>query len=147
MSAVESWFAPAAVAEPLPRPRRSGRASAALPTTLPARSPRRAPAPAKAKTGQRQRRSRRVRGSLVWMALFAVMLVGVVAVNVAVLRAHVSVNDLDAQITKLQQANANLASQYSSATAAPRVEAAARRDGLVPAPGGDTALLDLGGGK
>ena len=81
------------------------------------------------------------------MAVFAVLLVGVVAVNVAVLRAHVSVNDLDTKIGQLQRENANLASRYASATAAPRVEAAARRAGLIPAPGVDTTLLDMGSGK
>ncbi len=128
MSALESWFAPAAVAEPLPRTR-----------------PRRAPARPKAR--QRQRRAFRIRGSLVWMAVFAVLLVGVVAVNVAVLRAHVSVNNLDTEIGQLQQENAKFASRYASATAAPRVEAAARRAGLGPAPGADTTLLDLGSRK
>jgi cell division protein FtsL len=127
MSAAESWFAPAAVAEPLPRQR-----------------PRRpAAARARPKAQQRQRRSFRVRASLVWMVLFAVLLVGVVAVNVAVLRAHVSVNDLDGKIAQLQQKNASLASQYASATAAPRVEAAARRAGLIPAPGLNTSYLDM----
>src|SRR5579871_3453080 len=127
MSAVESWFAPAAVAEPLPR-----------------RAPRRrAPASAKPRTKQRQRPSFRVRASIVWMVLFALLLVGVVAVNVAVLRANVSVNNLDKQITQLQQTNAQMASQYSTLTAPPRIEAAARRAGLVPAAGTDTTYLDL----
>ncbi|MDX6482126.1 MAG: hypothetical protein QOG85_2636 [Gaiellaceae bacterium] len=128
MSAVESWFASAAVAQPVAQPR-----------------PKRAAAPAKRKT--QSRRSFRVRGSILWMALFALGLVGVVAVNVAVLRAHVSVNDLDTKIQQLQQGNAQLASQYSSMTAAPRVEAAARRDGLIPAPALDSTLLDLDSGK
>jgi cell division protein FtsL len=79
------------------------------------------------------------------MVVFASLLVGVVAVNVAVLQANVSVNDLDKQIQQLQQTNANLASQYSSVTAAPRVEAEARRDGLVPA--ATPTLLNMGGRK
>ncbi len=132
MSAVESWFAPATVAEP--RPARQ-------------RTTRRAPAAARptAKAKGRQRRNFRVRLPLVWMVVFAVLLVGVVAVNVAVLRANVSVNNLDKKIAQLQQGNANLASQYSSATAAPRVEAAAHRDGLIPAPA--LTLIDMGGNK
>ena len=127
MSALESWFAPAAVAEPLPRQRTTRRSAAA---------------PARPKAQRRRGRSFRVRLPLVWMAVFAVLLVGVVAVNVAVLRANVSVNDLDKQIAQRQQEIANLDSQYSSATAAPRVEAAARRAGLVPAP--TPTLLDMG---
>lgn len=129
MSAVESWFAPAAaaVAEPLPK---------ALPR-------RRTKAAAKPKAQKRSRRTLRVRAPLLWMVVFAVLLVGVVAVNVAVLRAHVSVNDLDAKISQLQQENARLASAVASATAAPRVEAAARRAHLVPATGTDMTYTDL----
>ncbi len=130
MSAVESWFAatPAAVAEPArPAPRR------------------RAPASTGTKAKRPQRHSFRVRWPLVWMAVFALLLVGVVAVNVAVLRANVSVNNLDKQIQQLQQTNADLASQYSRVTAAPRVEAAARRDGLVSA--ATPTLVNMGGGK
>jgi cell division protein FtsL len=79
------------------------------------------------------------------MVVFAVLLVGVVAVNVAVLRANVSVNDLDTKITQLQQENASLASRHSSATAAPRVEAAAHRAGEEPA--SSTGVIDMGRGK
>ena len=126
MSAAESWFAPAAIAEPIPRPR-----------------PRRAPAPARPKAQRRPQRAFRVRAPLVWMAVFALLLVGVVAVNVAVLRAHVSVNNLDKRITQLQLEKAKLASEYSSATAAPRVEAAAHRAHLVPAVGSGMSYLDM----
>src|SRR5438876_8708374 len=105
MSAVQAWFAPAAVAEPLPR-----------------RQPqRRAPAASKSKPRRLQRRGFRVRLPLVWMVLFAVLLVGVVAVNVAVLRANVSVNDLDNQIEQAQQENAMLRSQNARERAAPLV--------------------------
>lgn len=128
MSAVESWFAPAAIAEPLPNHR----------------TRRRAAAPAKA---QRRRRTVRVRASVVWMVLFALLLVGVVAVNVAVLRANVSVNDLDKQIAQRQQAIATMKSQYARDTAAPRVEAAARKAGLVPASCTGACYLDMLPGK
>ena len=137
MSAVESWFASATVAEPLParrpQPRRPVKKAAAK--------------KAAARTSKRRGQGRRVRGSLVWMTLFAALLVGVVTLNVAVLRANVSVNDLDTKISQLQLKNAKLASQLSSATAAPRVQAAARQAGLVPAPAGSTALITMGSGK
>jgi cell division protein FtsL len=81
------------------------------------------------------------------MVVFAVMLVGVVTLNVAVMRAHVSVNDLDAKITQIQQENAKLAQQYSSATAAPQIEAAARRAGLRPASSSETGYADMVGHK
>jgi cell division protein FtsL len=77
------------------------------------------------------------------MSLFAALLAGVVAVNVAVLRAHVAVTQLDQQRAKLQAQNQSLASELSAASSAPRIEAAARRLGLVQAPSADLSYLDL----
>jgi cell division protein FtsL len=135
MSAAESWFASAAVAEPLPA------------KPQPRRRPAAQPAARKPKPRAQNGRAFRVRGSLVFMAVFAVLLVGVVAVNVAVLRAHVSVNNLDQKIAKLQQGNASLASQLASMTAPPRVAKAAGRAGLIQAPGSSVTLLDMAPGK
>lgn len=131
MAAVEeSWFAPAAVAQPLParQPRR--------------RAPAR-PAPPQTRTRGRRRHVQRVRAHIVWMVLFALLLAGVVAVNVAVLRANVSVHKLDQQIAQKQAQNQALASQLSAARSAPQVEAAARRAGLVQAQAASTSYLDL----
>jgi type II secretory pathway component PulJ len=77
------------------------------------------------------------------MSLFAALLAGVVAVNVAVLRAHVAVSRLDQERAQLQARNQALASQLSAASAAPRIEAAAQRLGLVQAQTADTTYLDL----
>jgi cell division protein FtsL len=77
------------------------------------------------------------------MVLFAVLLAGVVAVNVAVLRANVSVNDLDQQIAKKQSEIQALASQLSAAHASPRVETWARNNGLIQAPDTSTGVIDL----
>ena len=123
MSAVESWFAPAVVAEPLPRQRPQ----------------RRAPARPRPKAQQAERRSFKIRASLVWMVVLAGLLVGVVAVNVAVLRANVSVNDLDTKIAQLRWENSNLTAEYSKATAAAGVRA-----GYVLASGDAKSYLDLG---
>lgn len=90
-----------------------------------------------------RRRSRRVSGGIFWISAFAVLLAGVVAVNVAVLRANVAVDRLDKQQLQLQAENAALASQVSSAGAAIRIEQTARRFGLVPAAAADTSYLDL----
>jgi cell division protein FtsL len=81
------------------------------------------------------------------MVVFAVLLVGVVAVNVAVLRANVSVNNLDTQIAQRQQEIATLKSQYARDTAAPRVETVARRAGLSLATTSQTSVVDMGTGK
>lgn len=131
MAAVEeSWFAPAAaVAEPRSAPARRRRATER-------------PAP-QTRTRARRRHGHRVRAHIVWMVLFALLLAGVVAVNVAVLRANVAMNQLDAKIAQLQAQKQRTASQLSEAESAPTVEAAARKLGLVPAPAADTGYLDL----
>jgi hypothetical protein len=133
MAAVD-WFAPAEVAEPTRAPRR------------PARRPAQRPAgrrPARPVRSRRRLTQRRVRGHIVWMILFALLLFGVVAVNVAVLRAHIAVSQLDQKRAKLQAGNQALASRLSAANSAPRVEAAAKRLGLVQASAGNTTYLDL----
>ena len=131
MSAVD-WFAPAAAAEPVPaeRPARRRR-PAARPTRR--AQPRRTPG-----QGRLQ-----VTGGIVWMTAFALLLAGIVAVNVAVLRANMAVHRLETKRAQLQAQNQALSSQLSAADAAPRIEAAARRLGLVEAPAADTSYLDL----
>ena len=127
MSAVD-WFAQAEVAEPVRAPSRR-------------RPPAKRPA-APART-RRKPTQRRVRAHIVWMILFALLLAGVVAVNVAVLRAHVAVTRLDEQQAKLQAQNQALASRLSAASSAPRIEVAAQRLGMVQAPAADTSYLVL----
>jgi len=112
----------------------------------PARAPRRWRPAERPKAPVRSRRraaQRRVRLPIVWMTLFALLLAGVVAVNVAVLRAHVAVSRLDQERAQLEAQNQALASALSAASSAPRVEKAARRLGLVPALAADTTYLDL----
>jgi cell division protein FtsL len=129
--ATADWFAPAAAAEPLPAPRTR-------------RKPRAAPAEPARRAQPRRRSNLRVTGGIVWMTLFALLLVGVVALNVAVLRANMAVHRLDDERAQLQAQNQALSSQLSAAGAAPRIEKAARKLGLVLAPSGDTSYLDLG---
>ena len=73
-----------------------------------------------------------------------VLLVGVVALNVAVLRVNMNLDRLNKQQIQLQAENTTLSSQLSSAGSSLRIEQAARRLGLVPAPASDTSYLDLG---
>lgn len=130
MSAAADWFAPATIAEPTRAPGR-----------------RRAPERQAARTGSRPRRRAgqlRLRGHIVWMTAFALLLSGVVAVNVAVLRAHVTVTRLQNEQAQLQAQNEVLQEQLSAASSAPRIEAAARRLGLVQAQSSSTTYLDLG---
>ena len=127
------WFAHAEVAEPAPSraPRRQA------PDRRPAASVR----------SRRKPTQRRVRGHIVWMILFAFLLFGVVAVNVAVLRAHVAVSRLEDKRAKLEARNQVLASALSANDSAPRIEAAARRLGLIQPSGGNTTYLDLTAGR
>jgi hypothetical protein len=127
MAAVD-WFAQAEVAEPEATPRR-----------------RRPPAerPAARLRSRRKATQRPVRGHIVWMTLFAILLFGVVAVNVAVLRAHVAVSRLEDKRAHIEAHNQALASALSAANSAPRIETAARRLGLIQASAGNTSYLDL----
>jgi cell division protein FtsL len=88
----------------------------------------------------------RLTGGIFWISAFAVLLAGVVALNVAVLRVNMYVNDLSKQQAELQAQNQALASQLSSAGSSIRIEQAARRLGLVPALSTDTSYVDLGRG-
>ena len=94
----------------------------------------------------RRRRARRgVAGGIVTIGLVALLLAGVVALNVAVLRLNVRLDQLSEQRSKLRADNAALASQLSSAAASPTIEQLARhRLGLVPADPALTTYVDLG---
>ncbi|HSX23101.1 MAG TPA: hypothetical protein VLE97_10030 [Gaiellaceae bacterium] len=122
------WFAAEVAA---PAPARTRRARPAARTAA-------KPAPRR-----RVESRRRLRGGILWISLFAMLLTGVVAVNVAVLRAHIDVSKLDKQQLQLQQENSSLAAQLSSAGASQRIEQMAYRFGLRPAAGTDTSYLDL----
>jgi len=128
MSAVD-WFAQAEVAEPAPARQRPARRTQQRPAT--------------AVRSRRKPAQRRVRAHIVWMILFALLLAGVVAVTVAVLRAHVAVSRLDQKRAQLQARNQALASELSAASSAPRIERAAHRLGLVQASAGNTSYTDL----
>ena len=125
MAAVD-WFGAAAPALPAPARRRP------RPVAAPA-----APAPRTRASG------RRLTGGIVWISLFALLLTGVVALNVAVLRTNMHVSRLDKQELQLRAENQALASLVSSAASARRIESTAQKLGLVPAAASDTSYLDL----
>ena len=122
MAAVDWFAAEAAVAAPVRAPR-----VRAAPRT-------------RTRTRKRQRR---LTGGVIWISALALLLAGVVAVNVAVLRANVAVNKLDKEQVDLQAQNAALSSQVSSSVASIRIEQTARRFGLTPASASDTSYIDL----
>lgn len=114
-----SWTAqaaarPARVAQPRPR-------QAPRPRSRPQAAPR-----------PRPRTRPRVAGSVLWIAVVAGLLAGIVALNVAVLRLNVEVEELDRKRQAVVARKAELASDLSSAAAAGRVEGLAQsRLGLV----------------
>jgi cell division protein FtsL len=128
--AAVDWFGAAAPALPVPTRRRP------RPTEAPA-------APARSRSRTRPQ-SRRLTGGIVWISLFAILLTGVVALNVAVLRTNMHVSRLDQQELQLRAENQALASDLSRAVSARRIESTAQKLGLVPAPATDTSYLDLG---
>ena len=97
------------------------------PVARPRRRPRTRVAPA--------RRTRtRPFGGVVWIVVAAVLLAGVVAVNVAVLQLNVRLDELGRERIELQGETKRLSSQLSSASATARIESQAKSKlGLVQA--------------
>lgn len=108
----------------------------------PSRSrPRRA---APKKRGRAAARPKRVTSGAHWIVLGAILLAGVVALNVAVLQLNLRADSLGEQRTKLRAENAALASEISTAAANAQIQAqAAQRLGLVPADPAETTYVDL----
>jgi len=90
------------------------------------------------------RRERRVTGGVLWISIVAVLLAGVVALNVAVLRLNMTLDRLGRERADLRAQNAALSSQLSSAASAPRIQRlAAKRLGWVQATSDQTTYVTL----
>jgi cell division protein FtsL len=90
------------------------------------------------------RRERRVAGGVFWIGLVGVLLAGVVAMNVAVLRLNMRLDQLGRERADLRAQNAALSVQLSSAASAPRIQGiAAQRLGLVQATPDQTSYVTL----
>jgi cell division protein FtsL len=84
------------------------------------------------------------RGGVVWIVLVAVLLAGVVAVNVLVLRLNVQLDDLRHDRAELKAEIASTRAQLSSASANARIETeASTKLGLVEADPNATTYLRL----
>jgi cell division protein FtsL len=106
------------------------------------------PRAARGPHARRAARSRGVAGGIVWIVFVTALLAGVVALNVAVLRLNVQLDDLAREKHELRASNNELASRLAAVEASGRIQALARkRLGLVPAePDQATYLtLDRGG--
>jgi uncharacterized protein HemX len=124
-----AWSNSAAVATPAPRRERAPSAR---------------PQP-QAPSRRRRSGQRRLRGGILWIAGIGILLAGVVALSVAVLRQNMALDHLDQQRTQLRAENQALQSQLSSAQAEARIQAQATRLGFAPAPPEDTSYLNLAG--
>jgi cell division protein FtsL len=120
-------------------------ATAARPRRAPAKPRPQPKPPTRAKPKAKQSPRARVAGGAVWIGVVAVLLSGVVAINVAVLRLNVQLEDLGNERTQLRAENADLSSQIASKAQAGRIQTLARGQlGLEPAGAGQWTYLDLG---
>ena len=107
-----------------------------------------APAPAPQRTPVRRRRPRQQRGVLggvLWIAVLAALLAGVVALNVAVLGLNLELDRLSRERAQLHATTAQLESRLSSAGAPPRIGTVAqKRLRLVQATPEQTTYVHLG---
>ena len=93
---------------------------------------------------RRAERRPRVASGVIWIAVIGVLLVGVVFMNVAVLRLNIRLDQLGRDRAGLRADNAQLASQLSSAQAAARIQALARKElGVQPALAQETTYVRL----
>jgi len=110
--------------------------------TAPARRP---PVQTRTRTRPQPRRQPRVANGVIWIVVVAVLLAGVVAMNVAVLRLNLRLDSLGRERAKLRADNAQLSSDLSSAAASSRIQNMAYHTlGLVPAQSDQTVYVDLG---
>lgn len=102
--------------------------------------------PASRQTAPRTRpqAGRHVAGGVVWIVVVAVLLAGIVALNVAVLRTNLRIDDLGQQEARLRAENAGLETKLAARAAMPRIEQeAARALGLGPAQPDQKIHIDL----
>jgi cell division protein FtsL len=85
------------------------------------------------------------RRGAVWIGVIAVLLAGVVALNVAVLRLNVGLDAADQERARLRAEKAELVSRLAGELSSARIEARARAElGLVPVDAGETRFVELG---
>ena len=91
------------------------------------------------------RRSWLVSGGVAWIVVFAVLLAGVVAINVAVLRLNLQLDQSGGERTDLKNDIAGLRAEISTAAATGRIERLAQGElGLHEVQPEDTTYIQLG---
>jgi cell division protein FtsL len=100
---------------------------------------------ARPRTAAKRRPRARARSGILWIAVGAILLAGVVFVNVAVLRLNLQLDRSNQQRTKLRAEIAALESELSSRLASPRIAAlATKHDGLVQADPSTIGYVSIG---
>jgi cell division protein FtsB len=90
-----------------------------------------------------------VRGGIVWIVALAMLLTGVVAVNVAVLQQNMQLESYSTERAQLRDQNLELSSRLSQVTSSPYIERRAQKKlGLVQVPAGSaqTTYIQLSAG-
>jgi cell division protein FtsL len=99
------------------------------------------------RAGKRRRKAapgRRVAAGAVWIVLMGLLLAGVVALNVAVLRLNLRFDELTQERAQLRAESAELSSELASRSSSPRISSLARRTlGLEDADPSTTTYLRL----
>jgi len=99
----------------------------------------------KTRAEHRARARARSRAAIAWIVVGALLLAGVVFVNLVVLRLNLRLDSATQERTKLKAENAALSSQLSAALASPRIQQLAHtQDGLVQADPSTIGYIDLG---
>jgi cell division protein FtsB len=94
---------------------------------------------------QRARRRAVERRGAVWIGVIALLLAGVVALNVAVLRLNVGLDGLDQERARLRAEKAELVSRLAGELSSARIEQRARAElGLVQVDAAETRFVELG---
>jgi len=81
-------------------------------------------------------------GGVAWIVVSAVLLTGVVALNVVVLRLNVQLDRAGRDRANLRAENALLQAEVSTAAASTRIQTLAKARGFVPA--SETTYVELG---
>jgi hypothetical protein len=100
----------------------------------------------RARPARRTAPRRKVTRGVLWITVVACLLGGVVALNVAVLRLNLRMDDRNRERAQLRAEIADLSARLSRAAAVAQVETRAQKElGLVPADPAQTTFLQLKG--
>jgi len=130
-----SWHAAA-----VPAPARTPGRRRARPSDLDHKQAR--PGPHRRTKGRAKARAG-VAGGLAWIIVASVLLAGIVALNVAVLRLNMQLDHLNNESQQLRAENAALGAKLSGAVSSPRIQALAKARGFVLADPTTIGYVDL----